>query len=107
MLSLERVHRWARRTRRDALALWFAYRLPDTPRWVKGLCAFVIGYAASPVDVNPDFIPVLGYVDDTLLIAGFVWLAMRLLPRHLVDTSRRKADAWLARQPRNSTAFCY
>jgi uncharacterized membrane protein YkvA (DUF1232 family) len=58
----------------------------------------VVGYALSPVDLIPDFIPVLGYLDDALLLPGLIWLAIRLLPAGVVDESRRRADAWMAEQ---------
>ncbi|MDB5846542.1 MAG: hypothetical protein JWP29_294, partial [Rhodoferax sp.] len=76
--------------------LWFAYRDPATPWFAKALCWFVVAYALSPVDLIPDFIPVLGYLDDLVLLPALVWLALRLLPPAVVDASRLKADAWIA-----------
>lgn len=87
---------WAKRIKRDAVTLWFACRHPATPWHVKALCAFVVGYALSPIDLIPDFIPVLGYLDDALLLPGLIWLAVRLLPPPVVADSRVRADAWMA-----------
>ena len=98
MRILETIRQWARRIKRDSLTLWFACRHCDTPWAVKGLCVVVVAYALSPVDLIPDFIPILGYVDDALLLPGLIWLAIRLLPRHVVAESRGKADAWMAEQ---------
>lgn len=92
---LEQIKTWARRIKRDSVTLWFAYKDPRTPWAVKGLCVFVVAYALSPIDLIPDFIPVLGYVDDALLLPGLVWLAVRLLPANVVADSRVRADKWL------------
>ena len=98
MRILQRLRDWARRIKRDGVTLWFAARDPRTPWTVKALCAFVVAYALSPIDLVPDFIPVLGYVDDVLLLPGLIWLAVRLLPLEVVEDSRTKADDWMARE---------
>jgi len=90
-----RIKTWARRIKRDAVTLWFAYRDPRTPLAVKALCAFVVAYALSPIDLIPDFIPVLGYVDDALLLPALIWLAVKLLPPVVIEDSRAKADDWM------------
>lgn len=97
---LEQIKTWARRIKRDSVTLWFAYKDPRTPWAVKGLCVFVVAYALSPIDLIPDFIPVLGYVDDALLLPGLVWLAVRLLPANVVADSRVRADKWLVTEGR-------
>jgi uncharacterized membrane protein YkvA (DUF1232 family) len=74
----ERIKTWARRIKRDAVTLWFAYRDPRTPLAVKALCAFVVAYALSPIDLIPDFIPVLGYADDALLLPKAARVAVTL-----------------------------
>ena len=89
------IRGWARRVKRDAVALWFAYRRPETPLGVKALAAFVVAYALSPIDLIPDFIPILGYVDDALLLPALIWLAVRLMPPEVMARSRVDADAWL------------
>ncbi|HEY5972077.1 MAG TPA: YkvA family protein [Pseudoxanthomonas sp.] len=101
MSIFESLQSWARRLRRDAVTLWFAYRRPDTPWLVKGLCVFVVAYALSPLDLIPDFVPVLGYLDDVLLLPGLIWLALRLLPAPVVAASRLQAEAWLVRHSGN------
>jgi uncharacterized membrane protein YkvA (DUF1232 family) len=78
--------------------LWFARRHPDTPLLAKALCMFAAAYALSPIDLIPDFIPVLGYVDDALLLPALVWLAVRLLPAHVVDECRLQAQAWMDKE---------
>jgi uncharacterized membrane protein YkvA (DUF1232 family) len=101
---LERIRNWARRIKRDSVSLWFALRDARTPWAVKALCMFVVGYALSPIDLIPDFIPVLGYVDDVLLLPALIWLAVRLLPSPVLADSRRQADDWLATQGRKPTS---
>ena len=86
---------WARRIKRDALSLWFAYKDPATPWPVKALCWFVVAYALSPIDLIPDFIPVLGLLDDALLLPGLIWLAVRMLPPAVLARGRARAEAWM------------
>lgn len=100
MTIFESIRVWARRIKRDAVTLWFAYRHPQAPWLVKGLCAFVVAYALSPIDLIPDFIPVLGYLDDAILLPGLIWLAVRLLPGPVLDASRAQADTWIKEQGR-------
>ena len=97
MGTLDAIRTWAKRIKRDAVTLWFACRHPATPWHVKALCAFVVAYALSPIDLIPDFIPVLGYLDDALLLPGMIWLAVWLLPPVVVADSRVRADAWMAK----------
>ena len=78
------------------MTLWFARSHPDTPWYAKALGAFVLAYALSPIDLIPDFIPVLGYLDDALLLPGLIWLTVRLLPPQVLADSRSRAEAWLA-----------
>ncbi len=86
---------WARRIKRDGVTLWFAARHPRTPLYAKALCVFVVAYALSPIDLIPDFIPVLGYVDDVLLLPALIWLAVRLLPADVRRSCRQQADDWM------------
>lgn len=96
MKPLETARAWARRVKRDAMTLWFARTHPDTPWHAKALGAFVVAYALSPIDLIPDFIPILGYVDDVILLPALIWLTVRLLPPHVLAESRLKAEKWMA-----------
>jgi uncharacterized membrane protein YkvA (DUF1232 family) len=69
------------------LALWKLLRHPETPRLAKLVALLVLAYALSPIDLIPDFIPVLGWIDDLILLPLGIALAVRMTPRHL----------WLAR----------
>jgi len=97
MAVLESIRAWGRRFKRDALTLWFAYRHPQTPMWLKGLCVLVVAYALSPIDLIPDFIPVLGYLDDAILLPALIWIALRMLPPDVLRICREQAQAWIDR----------
>jgi uncharacterized membrane protein YkvA (DUF1232 family) len=95
MTVFDSIRQWARRIKQDAVMLWFAYRDPRTPWLPKIICMVAVAYALSPVDLIPDFIPVLGYLDDAILLPAFIWLAVRLLPVEVVNDSRVLAQEWL------------
>ena len=61
-----RIRQWAGDAKRDVVALWIAAQDPRTPWQAKVMAAIVTGYALSPIDLIPDFIPVLGYLDDVV-----------------------------------------
>lgn len=89
------IYLWARRVKQDSVMLWFASRHPQTPWLAKAIAAVAVAYALSPVDLIPDFIPVLGYLDDALLLPAMVWLAVKCLPEAVKDECQRQALAWL------------
>ena len=86
---------WARRIKRDGVTLWFAGKHPGTPWYAKALGLFVVAYALSPIDLIPDFIPVLGYVDDVILLPVLIWLTVKLLPSDVLAQCRIQADEWM------------
>lgn len=88
---------WAKSLKRDALALWLAARDPRTPLAAKLIAGAVAAYAFSPIDLIPDFIPVLGLLDDLLIVPAGIWLALRLIPPTLMDEFRTRAAAWADR----------
>lgn len=91
----ENLKVWARRIKRDGVTLWFAGKHPDTPWYAKVLGLFVVAYALSPIDLIPDFIPVLGYLDDILLLPAFIWLTVKMLPESVLTECRVQANAWM------------
>ena len=93
----------AQALRREALTVWVAARDPRTPRVAKALAGLVAAYAFSPIDLIPDFIPVLGWLDDLLLVPIGVWAVLRLIPPPLIADYRAAADA-LAERPLSATA---
>lgn len=74
-----------------ALWLWFAARDPRTPLWVKVLALLVASYAFSPIDLIPDFVPLLGYLDDLVLVPLGVALVVRFIPAEVMESARMKA----------------
>ena len=96
----EQMRAWARGVKRDGVTLWFACKHADTPVMAKLLCVLVVAYALSPIDLIPDFIPVLGYVDDIILLPCLIWIAVRLIPSGVLAESRSKAMEWMAKEGR-------
>jgi len=91
----------------DVLALWFCYRHAETPFAAKVLAALVVAYVFSPIDLIPDFIPVLGYLDDALLLPLGILLAIKLIPASVLAACRADAARWLAERrpkPKNRIA---
>jgi uncharacterized membrane protein YkvA (DUF1232 family) len=74
------------------VALWLAARDPRTPTVAKVVAGLTAAYALSPIDLIPDFIPVLGYLDDLLIVPAGIWLALRLIPPELMDELRAAAE---------------
>ena len=83
----------AGRIRIEAHAAWLAARDPDCPWHARAVGILVTAYALSPIDLIPDFIPVLGLVDDALIVPAGLWLFARLLPEGLLDRCRAEAEA--------------
>jgi uncharacterized membrane protein YkvA (DUF1232 family) len=96
-MAVQKIRDWAKRLKRDALALWFACRSPLTPWYAKALAVFTVGYALSPIDLIPDFIPVLGFVDDAILLPALIWVSLRLIPPEVMEQCRAEADRSLER----------
>lgn len=86
-----RLKGWARAVRRDVLALFLAARDTRTPWYAKALAGLVAAYALSPIDLIPDFIPVVGYLDDLVIVPLGIWLAVSLVPLGLMQEFRENA----------------
>ena len=82
----------ARRLKAETYALYLAYRDPRVPWYARLVVVCVVGYALSPIDLIPDFIPVLGYVDDLFLVPMGIALAIRLIPSPVMEDCRRRAQ---------------
>lgn len=89
---LDRLKLWAARLKRNLVALWLAARDPRTPFAAKAVAALVAAYALSPIDLIPDFVPVLGYVDDLIIVPLGVAVAIRLIPPALLAELRETAS---------------
>jgi len=102
---LARLRAWAAELKAQLLTLWFARMHPDTPWHAKALAVLVAAYAFSPIDLVPDFIPVLGYLDDVIVVPFGIWLALRAIPPHVLEESRRKADACIAAREKRPRSY--
>lgn len=100
---LARVRQWAQLIKRDVHALWLAARDPRMPRLAKLLALLIAAYALSPIDLIPDFIPVLGYLDDLVIVPLGVLLVICLIPPELMAEYREQA-AQAAQRPASRVA---
>lgn len=85
-----RIKEWAKRIKSEIALLALASKHRDTPWYVKGAILFTIGYALSPIDLIPDFIPVLGYLDDLILLPLMIMGCIHLIPKVVMDECRMK-----------------
>ena len=87
-----RIKTWARNLKRDSHAVYLASRDPRVPWYAKILAVAVAAYALSPIDLIPDFIPVIGYLDDLVIVPLGIWLVVSLIPGDVMAECRAKAD---------------
>ncbi|MBA2344535.1 MAG: DUF1232 domain-containing protein [Rubrobacter sp.] len=90
-MSIEGLKRWAGRLKVEVYALYLAYRDPRVPLYARIFAACVVGYAFSPIDLIPDMIPVLGYLDDLIVIPLGVAIAIRMIPSEVLEECREKS----------------
>ncbi len=86
-----RARHWVGTIKQDVVALWIAARDPRVPWYAKAAAALVAAYALSPIDLIPDFIPVLGYLDDVILVPLGILLVVKLVPQPLMEEFRQEA----------------
>ena len=89
---LSRIKTWARSLKRDGHAIYLASRDPRVPWYAKALAIAVAAYALSPIDLIPDFIPVIGYLDELLILPLGIWLVVRLIPDEVMVEYRAIAN---------------
>lgn len=95
MTSFQKISAWAKALKFDVLALWFALKHPSVSGWAKAIAFIAVAYALSPIDLIPDFIPVLGYLDDLIIVPVLVWLALKLVPIDVLKQSREQVVEWI------------
>lgn len=98
-MSVRTIDTWKRRVRQlkaETYALYLAYRDPRVPWYARLFAALVVGYAFCPIDLIPDFVPVLGYLDDLLLVPLGIWLALKLIPPEVMAEARERAQQAMA-----------
>lgn len=91
--TMEQFKMWMKKWKEDIFVIAEAYKHPDTPFYMKVFAWIVVAYAFSPVDLIPDFIPILGYLDDLILIPFGITILLKLLPDHIIQESREKVAA--------------
>src|SRR5258705_645284 len=102
---IDALKQWARQIKHELYALYLAYRDPRVPWYARLFAAGVVAYAFSPIDLIPDFIPVLGYLDDLVLVPLGIWLALKLVPAEVMADCRvRAAEAIREGKPVNRVA---
>ena len=96
MVSLltNRIKVWAQSLKRDVMTLWFVLKHPHSPWYARALAALLTAYALSPIDLIPDFIPVLGYLDDLIIVPVGIWLLLKIIPEEVLIECRNQADEW-------------
>lgn len=92
----QKLLQWAKVLKREAVTLWFCTRNPRTPWIAKALAFLLVAYAFSPIDLIPDFIPILGYLDEAILLPIGIWFTLKLIPQPVIEASRHQAEQWLA-----------
>lgn len=100
-----RLKDWAREIKRDVTALYLAARDPRVPWYAKAVALAVAAYALSPIDLIPDFIPVIGYLDDVIIVPLGILLAVRLIPSDILEEHRTNASQVGARPVNRTAAF--
>ena len=91
MTTIENLKIRAKNLKTEITAIYYAYHNPKTKLLPKILILITIGYALSPIDLIPDFIPVLGYLDDLLVVPALISLTLKIMPKEIMDESREKA----------------
>jgi uncharacterized membrane protein YkvA (DUF1232 family) len=98
---MQRLKNWAATLKREVMALWFACRDSRTPWYARVLTMLIVAYALSPIDLIPDFIPVLGYLDELILLPIGIYLVLKLVPADAMADARARAQSWVeSRQPK-------
>jgi len=104
LTNFDKLRALASQLKRETLTLYLAARDPRTPWYAKAIVACVVAYALSPIDLIPDFIPVLGYLDDLLLLPMGIYLAIKLIPAEVLIDARRRASEGPSNLPKRWSA---
>jgi uncharacterized membrane protein YkvA (DUF1232 family) len=89
----------------EVCALYLASKHPKTPWYAKAFAVFVVGYALSPIDLIPDFIPVIGYLDDLIIVPAGITLLVKMIPKEVLEECRGKAHSQsISKKPRSWAA---
>ncbi len=95
MSWVQSIKEWAKRLKKQIIMLWFASRHPQMPWLPKIIAVVAVAYAFSPIDLIPDFIPILGFIDDAVILPILIWLAVRFTPQQVIFDAEQQAKEWL------------
>ncbi|KGX91828.1 YkvA family protein [Pontibacillus marinus] len=99
---MNKIKAWAKQLKQQIYVLYLAYKDERVPWYAKLLAASVVAYAFSPIDLIPDFIPILGYIDDIIIVPLGIMLALKLIPREVIMECEAKAEEMMLNgKPRN------
>ena len=102
---IEKIKKWAKKLKSDIATLYLAYKHELTPWYAKLVAITTVGYALSSIDIIPDFIPILGFVDDAILLPAFIWLSLKLIPKEVIELCREEAEGIFSNgKPKNYIA---
>jgi len=90
---IEKIKYWAKKLKAHVDTLYLVYKKRSTPWYAKVVIAITIGYAFSPVDLIPDFIPIFGFLDDAILLPVLIWLSLKLIPKEVIESCRIEAES--------------
>ncbi|MFK2825128.1 YkvA family protein [Bacillus sp. B190/17] len=90
--KLSKLKSYARKLKQNLFVLYLSYKDSRTPWYAKVVAICVVAYAFSPIDLIPDFIPILGYLDDLIIVPLGISLALKLIPLHVIEDNREKAE---------------
>lgn len=89
---ITKLKNFAKKLKQNLFVLYLSYKDPRTPWFAKLVAMLVVAYAFSPIDLIPDFIPVLGYLDDLIIVPFGIILALKLIPHHIIEENKEAAE---------------
>ena len=99
---MEKIKAWAKNLKRQLFILYFAYKDERVPWYVKLFTACIVAYAFSPIDLIPDFIPILGYLDDVIILPLGIMFALKMIPKDVISDCEVKANEMMKNgKPKN------
>lgn len=102
LVIIQKMKKWARNLKKQLLVLYLAYRDERVPWYAKLFTMLIVAYAFSPIDLIPDFIPILGYLDDLILVPIGVYFALKLIPEEVLEDCKREIEEKsLVNKPKN------
>ncbi len=100
MSWLQSLKEWAKHLKKQIIMLWFASKHSQMPWLPKVIAVVAVAYAFSPIDLIPDFIPILGLLDEAIILPMLIWLAVRFTPQQVILDAEQQAEEWLNQQER-------